>query len=150
MYLRNVPDEVSERLERLASRERMSVSAFVIRELAELARRADNTALLGDLPDAGIRADDVLADLDAGSFGSVMVIAASAVVLGLLNDADARRVMTDEGLAVPHLVDSEVAHALRGQVARSVVIETTTSEALGRVWELRENVSADDGTYCEA
>ena len=93
-----------------------------------------------------------------------MVIDASAVVLGLLNDADARRVMTDEALAVPHLVDSEVAHALRGQVARGVVGETTASEALGRwarvgvirfaavgllgrVWELRENVSAYDGTY---
>ena len=66
LYLRNVPDEVGERLERLATRERMSLSAFVIRELAELARRADNAALLGDLPDAGIRADDVVADLDAG------------------------------------------------------------------------------------
>ena len=61
-----------------------------------------------------------------------MVIDASAVVLGLLNDADARRVMTDEALAVPHLVDSEVAHALRGQVARGVVSETTAGEALGR------------------
>ncbi len=93
-----------------------------------------------------------------------MVIDASVVVLGLLNDAKARRVMTDEALAVPHLVDSEVAHALRGQVARGVVSETTASEALGRwarvgvirfaavgllgrVWELRENVSAYDGTY---
>ena len=93
-----------------------------------------------------------------------MVIDASAVVLGLLNDADARRVMTDEALAIPHLVDSEVAHALRGQVARGVVSETTAREALGRwarvgvirfaavgllgrVWELRENVSAYDGTY---
>jgi predicted nucleic acid-binding protein len=93
-----------------------------------------------------------------------MVIDASAVVLGLLNHADARRVMTDEALAVPHLVDSEVAHALRGQVARGVVSETTASEALGRwarvgvvrfaavgllgrVWQLRENVSAYDGTY---
>ena len=93
-----------------------------------------------------------------------MVIDASAVVLGLLNDADARRVMIGEALAVPHLVDSEVAHALRGQVARGAVSETTASEALGRwarvgvirfaavgllgrVWELRENVSAYDGTY---
>jgi predicted nucleic acid-binding protein len=93
-----------------------------------------------------------------------MVIDASAVVLGLLNDADARRVMTDEALAVPDLVDSEVAHALRGQVARGVISEATASQALGRwarvgvirfaavgllsrVWELRGNVSAYDGTY---
>jgi len=66
LYLRNVPNEVTERLERLAGREHMSVSAFVVRELTELARRADNRALLADLPDLGVRAEEVLADLDAG------------------------------------------------------------------------------------
>ena len=93
-----------------------------------------------------------------------MVIDASAVVLGLLNDADARRVMIHEALAVPHLVDSEVAHALRGQVLRGAISEATASRAVGRwarvgvirfaavgllerVWDLRQNVSAYDGTY---
>lgn len=66
LYLRNVPDEVGARLESLAAREGMSVSAFSVRELAESARRADNPSLLGDLPDLGIRAADVVADLDAG------------------------------------------------------------------------------------
>lgn len=64
LYLRNVPDEVALRLERLASREGMSMSAFVVRELAGLARRADNPALLADLPDLGISIGDVLTDLD--------------------------------------------------------------------------------------
>ena len=44
----------------------MSVSAFVVRELAGLARRADNPGLLGDLPDLDVSAEDVLADLDTG------------------------------------------------------------------------------------
>lgn len=64
LYLRNVPNEVALRLERLASREGMSMSAFVVRELAGLARRADNPALLADLPDLGISIGDVLTDLD--------------------------------------------------------------------------------------
>lgn len=66
LYLRNVPDAVSTRLEALAAREGMSVSAFVVRELAALARRADNPALLGDLPDLGVDPDTVIADLDSG------------------------------------------------------------------------------------
>jgi predicted transcriptional regulator len=69
LYLRNVPDEVSARLQRLAERERMSVSAFVVRELTELSRRADNHALLADLPDAAVSVEDLLADLDAGRSG---------------------------------------------------------------------------------
>ena len=66
LYLRNVPPELSERLTRLAARAGMSVSAFAVRELAELARRADNPALLADLPDLGLAAEDVLAELEAG------------------------------------------------------------------------------------
>lgn len=67
--MRNVSDEVGERIERLAERAGMSVSAFVVRELGEIARRADNPTLLGDLPDLNVKAEDVLADLDAGRSG---------------------------------------------------------------------------------
>ncbi len=66
LYLRNVPDEVIERLERLAARERSSVSAVAIRELAEVSRRADNPGLLGGLPDAALPAATIVADLHAG------------------------------------------------------------------------------------
>lgn len=66
LYLRNVPDEVGERLERLARREGMSVSAFATRELARLARRADNPDLLADLPDLGVDASAVVGDIEAG------------------------------------------------------------------------------------
>lgn len=66
LYLRNVPDEVGERLEQLAAREGLSVSAFATRELAMVARRADNPGLLADLPDLGVDAGVVVADVRAG------------------------------------------------------------------------------------
>jgi len=66
LYLRNVPDEVAERLERLAAREGLSVSAFAVRELASASFRADNLALLAGLPDLGVEARAVVDELDAG------------------------------------------------------------------------------------
>jgi len=65
VYIRNVPEQVAERLTRLAEREGLSVSGFALRELSEISRRADNPSLLGDLPDLGISAEDVLAALDS-------------------------------------------------------------------------------------
>ncbi|MGI8535967.1 MAG: antitoxin [Mycobacteriales bacterium] len=62
LYLRNVPDDVVERLERLAARDATSVAAVAVRELAEGSRRADNPALLGALPDLGIDAAALVAD----------------------------------------------------------------------------------------
>lgn len=64
--LRNVPDEVVERLERLAARDATSVAALAVRELAEVSRRADNRALLASLPDLGVDAEVVVADVEAG------------------------------------------------------------------------------------
>jgi len=66
LYLRNVPDDVGERLERLAGREGISLSTFAVRELASISRRADNPALLAGLPDLGVDADAVVADVEAG------------------------------------------------------------------------------------
>lgn len=66
LYLRNVPDDVAERLERLAAREGLSVSAFATRELAAVARRADNPALLDSLPNLKVDAGAVVDALDAG------------------------------------------------------------------------------------
>ncbi len=64
--MRNVPDEVGEKLEQLAAREGMSLSAFAARELAQIAQRADNAALLAGLPDLGVGAESVVAALDEG------------------------------------------------------------------------------------
>jgi len=64
LYLRNVPDEVVDRLERLAKRDGTSVSAVAVRELAEVSRRADNPTLLAGLPDLGIDAASIVAAVD--------------------------------------------------------------------------------------
>ena len=66
LYLRNVPDDVVERLERLAARDGTSVGALAVRELADVSRRADNPALLGALPDLDVPVATILESLDAG------------------------------------------------------------------------------------
>ena len=94
----------------------------------------------------------------------MIVLDASAAVLGLLNDGDARRLMAGDTMAVPHLADSEVAHTLRSGVLRGQVGAGEARTALdrwsrlglrrfavvgllGRIWELRDNVTAYDATY---
>lgn len=69
LYLRNVPDEVVERLERLAARDATSVAAVAVRELAAVTRRADNPALLGALPDFGIDSAEIVSDVSAERAG---------------------------------------------------------------------------------
>src|SRR5690606_17112226 len=66
LYIRDVPPEVSDGLSRLAERAGMSVSGFVLRELMEISRRANNPELLDALPDLAVPVDAVLAELDAG------------------------------------------------------------------------------------
>ncbi|MEO7586416.1 MAG: hypothetical protein ABIS84_00150 [Arachnia sp.] len=68
LYLRNVPDEVVSRLQRLADRDGTSVSALAVRELSEVSRRADNPALMGDLADLGIDVSTIVegVELDRG------------------------------------------------------------------------------------
>jgi predicted nucleic acid-binding protein len=94
----------------------------------------------------------------------VIVVDASAAVLALVNDGDARRSLASETVAVPHLADSEVAHALRAQVLRGTVSAGDAHAALARwgrlglqrfaavgllarIWELRDNLTAYDATY---
>ena len=69
LYLRDVPDEVADRLKRLADRERMSVSAFALRELSDVSRRAANAAILAGLPDLKIPRAEVLSALREGRAG---------------------------------------------------------------------------------
>ena len=64
LYLRNVSDEVVERLERMAKHEGISVNAVAIRELAEASRRIDNAALLESLPQHDITMAQILENLD--------------------------------------------------------------------------------------
>lgn len=66
LYLRNVPDDVAERLEQLASRESMSVNAYAVRELSRFSRRADNRAILEALPDLGISSAETVRWIEEG------------------------------------------------------------------------------------
>ena len=94
----------------------------------------------------------------------MIVIDASAAVSALLNAGPARHALAAEQVHAPHLVDSEVANALRRGVAarrleadaawtaldrwrRLGVTRYPVLGLLGRVWELRENVSAYDASY---
>lgn len=64
LYLRNVPDDVVRRLERLAALDATSVGAVAVRELSEVSRRADNPALLSALADLNIAVTTIVDDLD--------------------------------------------------------------------------------------
>jgi hypothetical protein len=63
LYLRNVPDDVVNRLERLAAVDGTSVGAVAVRELADVSRRADNPLLLGALPDLQVDVTEIVDDL---------------------------------------------------------------------------------------
>ena len=94
-----------------------------------------------------------------------MIVAdASAAVSALFNAGPARDLLARERVHVPHLVDVEVTSALRRSVAagrvtaeqgratldtwrRLGVTRHAATGLLGRVWELRENVTAYDATY---
>ncbi len=94
----------------------------------------------------------------------MIVVDASAAVSALLNAGPARQALAEEQLHVPHLIDPEVAHALRRGVASSHIEPGDAWTALDRwrrlgmarhavfhllerVWELRENLSAYDASY---
>ncbi len=94
----------------------------------------------------------------------MIVLDASAAVLALMNDGDARKSLTTEAVAVPHLADSEVVNAVRAQVLRGNVGADDAGAALtrwaqlglrrfavvgllARIWELRDNLTAYDATY---
>ena len=65
LYLRNVPDEVVERLERQAKAESTSVNALAVRELTEVSRRYNNAAIFASLPklEHDITMEEIVADI---------------------------------------------------------------------------------------
>jgi hypothetical protein len=64
LYLRNVPDDVVRRLQRLADRDGTSVGAVAGRELSDVSRRADNPALIGQLPDLDVDVSVIVAGVE--------------------------------------------------------------------------------------
>lgn len=94
----------------------------------------------------------------------MIVLDASAALAALLNAGQARRLVSDDQLHAPHLVDAEVASGLRRLAAAGTVAEENASAALrtwqrlavtryplvgllDRTWELRHTVSTYDATY---
>lgn len=94
----------------------------------------------------------------------MIVVDASAVVTGLLNDGPSRRWLGADQLHVPHLIDSEVASGLRRRVLGREIgdhdgwaaLDTwrhlaatryAVHSLLERVWQLRSNLSAYDAGY---
>lgn len=94
----------------------------------------------------------------------MIVLDASAAVLALLNDGDARRSLATETVAVPYLADSEVVNTVRARLLRGEVGADDAGAALARwarlglrrfavvgllarIWELRDNLTAYDATY---
>ncbi len=65
LYLRNVPDDVAARLEEIAASENLSLNAFAVRELTDVARRSYNARLFEGLPDVPIDLDEMVADIRA-------------------------------------------------------------------------------------
>ena len=65
LYIRNVPDEVMHRLERLAKAANMSVTAVAIRELDAVTRRVENGELVADLPDLNVSVESITKHLHA-------------------------------------------------------------------------------------
>lgn len=94
----------------------------------------------------------------------MIVIDASAAVSGLLQAGPARKVMSDQQLHMPHLIDCELASVLRRKAAaghlptdiaanaldtwqRLAATRYPASGLLHRIWQLRDNVPAYDATY---
>ena len=94
----------------------------------------------------------------------MIVVDASAALLALLRDGTARRVLGEQQLHCPHLIDPEVAGALRRRTSAGqldpdggrdllaawqqlAVLRYPAVGLLARVWELRENVTAYDACY---
>lgn len=69
LYVRNVPDDVVERLEQLAERDGLSVNAVVVKELENLARWTRNAEVFDARPSLDISTEDTLRALDEGRAG---------------------------------------------------------------------------------
>lgn len=94
----------------------------------------------------------------------MIVVDTSVAVAALLGHDPARRALTGQRLLAPHVIDAEVAHALRGLVlgaklppsqgealnrawSRLQLDRLPMTPLLPRVWELRDNLTACDALF---
>ena len=66
LYVRNVPDEVAERLEQVAARLNLSVNAVVVQQLEDLARTSRNAELFDAMPHTDVTTAEILEAIAAG------------------------------------------------------------------------------------
>ena len=64
IYIRNIPDDVAERLEAIAKDRRMSLSALAAETLVAASNRADNARLLAGLSSFRIDTAAIADDID--------------------------------------------------------------------------------------
>jgi predicted nucleic acid-binding protein len=93
-----------------------------------------------------------------------MIVADASAIMAWLLRLRSVPFPADEGVHVPHLIDTEVANAVRGHVRRGELDEQGgwemlntfrwlgitrhgTFSMLDRVWELRHDLSAYDAAY---
>jgi predicted nucleic acid-binding protein len=94
----------------------------------------------------------------------VIVLDASAALSALLNDGDARSLVAEQQVHVPHLIDYELVGTLRRRVGTGAMapetgwslVETWRRLAatrypvqglLARVWQLQDSLSTYDASY---
>ncbi|OBI40347.1 ribonuclease [Mycobacterium kyorinense] len=94
----------------------------------------------------------------------MIVLDASAALAALLNDGRSRRLVAAERLHAPHLIDSEIASALRRRAQAQqlstaqgwraldtwrhlAVTRHAIHTLLDRIWDLRDSLSAYDAGY---
>jgi len=93
-----------------------------------------------------------------------MIVADASVILAWLLRLRSIPVLVDQHVHVPHLIDAEIANAVRGHVRRGDLDDHSgwqilhtfrslgitrhgTFSMLDRVWQLRDNLSAYDAAY---
>ncbi len=163
--IRNVPDPLHRRLKVRAALAGMSLSDYLIAELRRSLERPTRSELLERLAQrTPVKARPTPAAVIRRERAETVIVLDASAVLELLlvtptGSAIARRIASpNQTLHVPHVLDLEIAQALRRYVRGRQLSEARALEALqdlqdldvryphdlllARIWELRDNVSA--------
>ena len=97
----------------------------------------------------------------------MIVVDSSAALAALLGNNSARAALADRRLVAPHLIDAEIAHAVRGLARGGQLTDAEAAQSLDawrrlavdrlpmpgllpRAWELRNNLTAYDALFVAA
>lgn len=162
LHLRNVADDVTDRLERLARTSKVSVTAVTIRERDSATRRIDNAALVATLADLKIPAGSIVEAVQAerrwsflmrpqrwprcsttaGHVDSSPVSRCTRLVL-----VDAEVVSALWRLVGAGTLNGDDGYRCVGACSRIGLLRYAAGPLLRCVWGLREGVSASDVLY---